>query len=119
MPRTPAPLTVDPFSWFRTLQVGDVIAERRGVWRIVRAISRKANGDLYAVYLVIRRCSWTHRCYTVLNANDLRTRGFKRIRVKRRPLRTRLDRTIQRIVDGPLVERRKQALDCCDVKGIA
>jgi hypothetical protein len=107
----------DP-SWFRTLKVGDVIAERSGVWRTVRAVSRRPSGGLYAVHLVIRRCSWTHRCYTVVNATDLRVRGFRRIRVKRRPLRTRLDRQIQRIVNGPLA-KRKQALDCCDVKGIS
>lgn len=65
--------------WMLTLKVGEVIARPNGAWRIVRDLSRYANGELRSVCLVIRRCSWTRRCYTYLNANDLRTFGYRRV----------------------------------------
>lgn len=100
--------------WFRRVQVGSVIAERSGRWRVVRAVHRGPSGKLWGVSLVIRRCSWTHRCYTVLTHTDLKYRGFRLIRVPPRTLRTELDRKIQACLGA-----RDKALTCCDVEGVA
>lgn len=67
--------TPDP-GWFDAVVVGSVLQERGGPFRIVREVSRCANGCLRAVSLVIRRRSWTGRAYTILSANDLKTRRF-------------------------------------------
>lgn len=101
--------------WFTTLQVGDVIARPGGPWRVVRAISRRAYG-LYAVTLLIQRCSWTGRCYTILNATDLRVQGYKPVRAARWPCRTEFDRRVQAAIHQPAWEPK--ALRCCDVVGI-
>ena len=101
--------------WFTTLQVGDVIARPGGPWRVVRAISRRAYG-LYAVTLLIRRCSWTGRCYTILNATDLRVQGYKPVRGAHWPCRTAFDRRVHKAITDDGV--RPYPLRCCDVVGI-
>ncbi len=103
-------------SWMRDLAVGDVLREgRRGPLRVVRRIRRYTNGDLGSVTLVIRRCSWTHQCYTVLTYTDLIQRVFVPVRAKRRRLASRLDERIHRsiVADG------RGGLTCCDVHGVA
>lgn len=103
--------------WMLTLKVGDVIAERSGAWRVVRDVKRAANGDLHYLTLAIRHCSWTHRCYTCLYIGDIWTRQFRKVHVKTRPLRTRLDKQIAAAIVQPCNER--YVLTCCDVEGVA
>ena len=102
--------------WFDHVRVGDVIAKPRGAWRVVREVSRRQDGTLYSVTLAIRRCSWTHRCYTVLNFTDLRTQRYRRIagasiRLKSRGVDAQIARAIRE--SGA----QKPSLTCCDVIG--
>jgi hypothetical protein len=101
-------------AWFSRVVEGSVIAERSGTWRIVRKVHRSPNGKLWGVTLVIRRCSWTKRCYTVLNYQDLLQRGFRLINVPPRALRGRVDREIAKVI-----RTGSRALSCCDVEGVA
>ena len=101
--------------WFSRLRVGDVITNG-GAWRVVRAVSRYQNADLRSVRVVIQRCSWTHRCYTVLNAVDLRTFGYRLVPVKRRRLNKQIDKRIHIAIHEP---GTKKSLTCCDVEGVA
>ena len=101
----------------RTLKVGDVIARPHGAWRIVREVSRYKNGDLRAVSLLIRRCSWTHRCYTVYGYNDLRMMGFRKISSAHVKLNTPFDRLAHAAIHQNASE--EYLLTCCDVEGIA
>ena len=78
-------------AWMAALAVGSVIHRPRGSWRVVREVSRYQNGDLRAVALAIKRCSWARRCYTILNANDMIQLGYGPVPVGRRKLRGRLD----------------------------
>ena len=118
MPRgNPGVFRVRQPKWFDEVQVGDVIAAPGGRWRVVRAVHRRGNGTLYAVTVVIQRCSWTHQCYTILNFTDLRTRRFRRIpgasiRLKKRGIDAKIQQAITaRGGDG------KKILTCCDVVG--
>ena len=101
--------------WMLTLKVGHVIAKPHGPYRIVRDVSRYGNGDLRSVTLAIRRCSWTHRCYTILNYTDLRIFGYRRVRVKPRTLHGTMDRKIIAAMHQPAFE--PFILTCCDVEG--
>ena len=103
--------------WMRTLQVGDVLAREHGPWRIVRRVSRYDDGDLRSVSFSIRRCSWTHRCYTVYWYNDLRMMGYRKIAVKRRRLTKRIDRQIAAAMNQDAWT--PYILKCCDVEGVA
>ena len=103
--------------WMRDLQVGDVLAPAYGQWRIVRAVSRYNDGDLRCVTFVIRRCSWTHRCYTVLSYTDLIHRGFTKVPVKPRKLTSLADRAVTAAIHQPAWEPR--LLTCCDVEGVS
>lgn len=104
-------------AWMLTLRVGHVIARPNGVYRIVREVHRYKNGDLRSVSLVIRRCSWTHRCYTILNANDMKQLSYRRIPVKARRLTKRLDKQIVAALHQPAWD--PHILKCCDVEGVA
>lgn len=80
--------TPDP-EWFARVRVGDVLQRgMNGPYRIVRKVSRSRriyrrtvdrsdNAPLRSVVFAIRRRSWTNRCYTVLNASDLKTMGYR------------------------------------------
>lgn len=103
--------------WMRTLRVGHVIAKPNGPYRIVRKVTRYGNGDLRSVTCVIRRCSWTHRCYTILNYTDLRILGYRRIRVKPRKLKSEFDRKVVAAIDQPCYT--PYVLTCCDVEGLS
>ncbi len=102
--------------WRDELRAGDVITEG-GRWRIVRASTYKSDGTLCAVSLAIRRCSWTHRCYTTIMRVDLKQRGFRPVQVPRRRLSARIDRLIRQSI-GHVVKRRTD-LTCCDVETVA
>lgn len=114
-PRHPNCLKPQP-EWMMRVQVGDVIRKPGSPFRIVREVTRYGNGELRSVTLAIRRCSWTHRCYTILNCVDLRVLGYRPVAVKRRKLRSRMDRKIQHAIHEPCTQK---SLTCCDVEGIA
>ena len=94
---------------FSVLKVGDIIATKRGTARVIR---HKSSGY---VALAIRRCSWTRRCYTLLNVNDLTHAGYRVLSQKPRRLRTKIDRLIAQDIGA---DYRILKLDCCDVVGI-
>ena len=102
--------------WMRDVVVGSVLAEGSGAWRIVRAVTRYRNGDLRCVDFVIRRCSWTHRCYTVVGYYDMIQRGFRMVPVAPRRLRSKLDHKIRVAIHEPCTQK---SLTCCDVEGVA
>lgn len=102
--------------WMCDVVVGSVLARKNGAWRIVREVTRYNNGDLRSVTFAIRRCSWTHRCYTIYHYNDLIQMGFRMVPVKSRRLRSRLDRKIHRAIHEPCTQK---SLTCCDVEGVA
>jgi len=104
--------------WMRDVVVGSVLAEGSGAWRVVRDVHRYNDGDLRSVNFAIRRCSWTHRCYTVIGYSDLIQRGFRMVPVKPRRLTTALDRKIHRAIHEPC-SKRPYAATCCDVEGVA
>jgi hypothetical protein len=104
-------------SWMRDVQVGSVIAERNGPWRVVRHVTRSPNGTLWGVSLTIRHCSWTGRAYTVITASDLKTRGFRLLPVKPVKLKGEINERIARAITQPA--REPFAITCCEVRGIA
>ncbi len=104
-------------TWMLRLKVGHVIARPNGSSRVVREVSRYRNGDLRSVTLAIKRCSWTHRCYTILNANDMKQLGYRRVPVKARRLNKRIDRKILAAIHQPAWT--PFILKCCDVEDVA
>lgn len=102
--------------WMRHVVVGSVLRSRSGALRVVRAVGRYQNGDLRSVSCTIRHCSWTHRCYTVINYTDLRILGYRLVRVPPRRLRSKMDRQIQTEMHQP--SWAKVRLTCCDVERI-
>lgn len=102
--------------WMKSLQIGDVITNG-GRWRVVREVTRYNNGDLRSVTLAIRSCSWTGRCYTILNYTDLRCLGYRKVNVAPRKLRGRLDRKIHAAIHQPC--HKPYILTCCDVESAA
>lgn len=101
--------------WILGLQVGDVVRSGNGALRVVRAIKHCRSGyktTRTSVTFSIRRCSWTHRCYTVLTCSDLLTLGYRPTRAKVK-LRKRIDRAIENDFHAD-----KPVLTCCDVSGV-
>jgi hypothetical protein len=103
-------------AWMARVVVGSVLASGDGPWRVVREVTRYNGGRLRSVTFAIRRCSWTHRCYTVVHYNDLIQRGFRLVPVKPRQLRSRIDRRIDVAIHEPCTEK---SMTCCDVEGVA
>jgi hypothetical protein len=64
------------WDWRDDIQVGDILFTRRGHPRVVRAVSRRKSGHLHCITLAIKRCSWTGRCYTVMNRHDIKHQGM-------------------------------------------
>lgn len=97
--------------WIRQIRVGDILA-RGDSLRVVRDVSHWPDGRTNVVF-VIKRCSWTTRCYTVYGTNDLIQLGY-------RPLGKRLRLTLP--IDEQISEaigQLKITLTCCDVEGLA
>mgnify|MGYP001614383358 CR=1 FL=1 len=101
--------------WMKDLRAGDVLWNARCTdVRVVRQVSRFSNDDLRCVTLVIRRCSWTTRCYTVLNYTDLIYRGFHPA-----PLRAKFVRLVDHHIEKNIRNAAEcQTLTCCDVAGV-
>ncbi len=102
--------------WMQAIVVGSMLRSRSGVLRVVRSVARYQNGDLRSVTCTIRHCSWTRRCYTVLNYTDLRILGYRLVRATPRRLRSRLDRQIRTEIHQAAWAKVK--IRCCDVEGI-
>lgn len=95
------------------VQVGDVVLTRAGLARVVRKVSRFPDGELRALTFAIKRCSWTHRPYTVLNYQDLRWNGY-------RPtgLNVTLDRQEDLRLQAEIKDYNRQKMDCCEGKDL-
>lgn len=102
------------WQWLREVQVGDVL-KVNGRLRVVRGVSHGPFPWSRSNYsFAIKRCSWTHRGYTVYTSSDLITLGVQQMN-KRIRLRTKLDRLLARdIKESP----DKPILTCCDVEGM-
>lgn len=98
--------------WIKRIRKGDVLA-RGTVFRIVRDV-KHTDKHTFVIFL-IRRCSWTTRCYTVYTQHDLKSLGF-RPTGKRKRLRSHFDYEIEQNFD---VSLRDTTLHCCDVEGLA
>lgn len=107
-PRHPQP------KWMRDLRPGDAVQEGNSRPRIVRKVSFNPQGQLRYVTLAIRRCSWTHRAYTVLYIGDIWTRGFRKLPMRRQRMATRADQRLQRAIQQPAGEPK--CMTCCDVE---
>lgn len=104
-------------AWMISLKPGHVIQRPGSRFRVVREVSRYRNGELRSVTLAIRHCSWTGRCYTILNASDLRILGYRRVPAKRRTLRQSMDRKFAKAV-SQRCDVRPFVLTCCDVESL-
>ncbi len=100
------------WGWIKKLQKGDVIRSRSGALRVVRAVDHFGPGICRTVvHLAIKRCSWTHRAYTVYNGNDLRQMGYRMVKANFE-LSSEIDRLMEREFSRPSGE--KCVLTCCD-----
>lgn len=100
--------------WMRDVKVGDVLVNANGTYRVVREVSRYADGDLSSVTFVIRRCSWTHRPYTILGFTDLRMQGYRPAHA-----RSKLNGPLDPLIAKAIADDRDRSLTCCMVKGVA
>lgn len=122
----------DP-DWFAFVRPGDVLQRgKNGTLRVVRDVSRwsrvkrvgrfgydivRGHGPLRSVTFAIRHPSWTGRAYTVYNANDLKTNGWRYVGA-----RVRLDTEMDRKIHEAITEdgwKRPFALTAKGVRGVA
>ncbi len=105
--------------WMRNVRAGDVLATPDGDLRVVRYArvwrNKYSGQEHLTLYLAIRRCSWTHRAYTVIGTQDIAYRRY-RPTGKRVRLTSPVDKKLAH--DIAYENRFKPCLDCCDVKGV-
>jgi hypothetical protein len=101
-------------AWMDKVKVGSVL-KYRGGYRVVRSVSHHKDGRLRCVYFTIKHCSWTSRCYTVMNYSDLDYLGYSLTGMTYK-LNAPLDAKIKHELGA---DRKDKQLDCCDVRGIA
>ncbi len=103
-------------AWMARVEIGSVLAPRAGRWRVVRSVTRYANGDLWGVDFAIRKRSWTNRCCTVVCYTDLIMRGFRLVG-KVKSLDAPIDDAISLALTQPASERPYvlEAKDVVDV----
>lgn len=94
-----------------SLVVGALIESPGRTVRVVRAVHHYAGGRAFA-FCAIRHCSWTRRCYTLLDRPILRE--YRLLSNKPRALRGALDRRIGAAIHS----RDRGAMTCCDVEGV-
>jgi len=92
---------------------GDVLQTPSGDLRIVRKVTRFADGDLHSANFAIRRCSWTGRAYTVKGFTDLM--GWHFVLARELP-EDRISKKLAR--DLRYSKRFDQKLTCCSVRGV-
>lgn len=100
--------------WMRAVQVGDVLRSGTGTLRVVREVTRHADGDLRSVTFAIRHGSWTGRPYTVLNFTDLRLLGYSRVGA-----RVSMNSELDRRLNAEIADHRRRTMTVADVRGIA
>lgn len=100
--------------WMAVVKVGDVLRSGSGTLRVVRYVSRFKDGELRTIGFAIRRCSWTHRPYTLYGYTDLKANGFTRIGANY-SLSTELDKKIA----AAIADHNDRSLNCCAVRGCA
>lgn len=106
-----------PHAWIKKIKVGDVLLAPSGALRIVRRVSHLGKSiPRTIVYFTIQRCSWTGRCYTVINGNDLRQMRYQPTTATF-PLNTKFDRLIA--ADFSKRDAKECRFHCCDVRGVA
>jgi len=110
------------WAWLDEIEVGDILLSGSGVERVVRSANYfkprdrfGRGGKLYGITFVIQKCSWTHRCYTMLTRADLKTRKFTPTGKKKQTVDL-IDKLIAHDILYHDID--KQRLDCCAVKGI-
>ena len=102
--------------WRDSIRVGDVLKGTGNSYRVVREAHYKQDGFLSSVTFTIKHCSWTGACYTLLTRSDISVFGYTPTGAKS-SLSTDMDATILKNIRRH--SRGEEALDCCDVKGIA
>lgn len=101
--------------WIRDLQIGDVLQTRGGrAHRIVRAISRMGDGEVYCVEFVKRARSRYPSPTTILYWYELLQRGMSKvdgIRIKLdREIDHRIACSIEKHLDCPIFIDQKDAI---------
>jgi len=81
--------------------------------RTVRSISRYPTGELSCVTFAIRRCSWTKRCYTVMNYHDLAYQGYSWVQGVRAKMTTELDQKV-----NAAIRDKEIKLSCSVARGV-
>lgn len=97
-----------------SLECGDLV-RINGTLRIVRSANRRQpGGKVYTLTFAIRRCSWTHRPYTVMNRAMLYHADLEVIQrgygAERGPLEIELQ--------AEIADRNRRHMHCCDVIGV-
>lgn len=96
------------------LEAGDtVFVGKRRTPRLLRRVSKDAQGHLRSVTFAIRRCSWTKRPYTVYLRCDFR---LLRLRPSGWP-RATFGLPSDQALLADIEDDRRQQLHCCDVVG--
>lgn len=104
--------------WAYRIQRGDIIRKGNS-FRIVRKVSptwidkektKLANST--AVYLSIRRCSWTNACYTLIYLRDIVKLDYQPTGMRAK-LATEIDSQVDECINDV-----SRGLSCCDVEGI-
>lgn len=107
--------------WTNSIEKGDVLRARSGALRIVRDVKHSLvtrGGRAHvrtSVSFLIKRCSWTKRCVTVLHSNDLKSQGYVKTGARSK-LNTAFDWAVEQELTLPRPTDVK--LRCCDVKGL-
>ena len=101
------------------IKVGSILKSRSGDLRVVRDVKHRVTTKgpwkgcrKVTVYLAIRRCSWTGRCYTVMNEGDLAYLGFSYTGARLK-LGSDIDEKI-----AESIESGEYIVGCCDVRGV-
>jgi hypothetical protein len=99
--------------WMAALRKGDVLVSATGSYRVVRDALHYGK-RLGSVAFTIMHPSWTGRCYTILNSNDLLQRGFRPVGA-----RIKLASRFDAIIEVEIRSKRKPLLGPEDVRGVA
>ena len=105
--------------WMDNLKVGDVLLwGRKETPRVIRDMSMHHiwSDRLGYVTFAIRRCSWTHRPYTLYNRSEVRAMG-KRTR-KKSKISSQLDKKLDYAIHDRDWHLSNNRLVCCDVIGV-
>jgi hypothetical protein len=117
-PRPPRKTPIPDWIW--DVKVGDVLlVGRRRTPRVVRSFnpSPRRTAGKTCICFTITRCSWTGRCYTTYNLNDLLYMGLERPPVR---IRSKMATELDRLVNACIASRGgRDTVGCCGVHGLA